>query len=509
VSARAAALAASAAAALGLVLAAGIAVAEDARLRVGSKRFTESYILGEVVRQTVEHVGTRAVHKAGLGGTGIVFAALEAGAIDLYPEYTGTIAREILDLEGNPSIDDLNRALASRGLAVAVPLGFNNTYALAMREQHAERLGVRTISDLARHRDLRFGLGPEFIARADGWAGVKAAYGLQHATPAGLDHGLAYEAIRAGRIDVMDIYSTDAKVRRFGLRVLVDDRGFFPKYDAVLLYRRDVPDRFPAAWRALQSLAGRIDAARMVELNAAAELEGKTFAAAARLLSGEPGDTAAPARAALWGALFDSDFLRLTREHLVLVFASLAAAVLIGLPLGVMAAKVPALGQGLIAAVGVIQTVPALALFAFLIAAMGTIGILPALVALFLYALLPIVRNTHAGMVGIRTSMREAALALGLGARDRLLLIELPLAAPTILAGVKTSAVINVGTATIAAFIGAGGYGERIVQGLALNDTMLMLAGALPAAALAILVQVVFEVLERWASPLSRAGSGS
>jgi len=503
------ALASGVGAAAGLALTTGAAQALDEPMQVGSKRFTESYILGEVVRQTAERAGVRAVHKAGLGGTGIVFAALETGAIDLYPEYTGTIAREILDLAGNPSIDELNRALVRRGLAVAVPLGFNNTYALAMRESHAQRLGVRRISDLARHPDLRLGLGPEFIARPDGWPGVKAAYGLPHATPPGLDHGLAYEAIGAGRIDVMDVYSTDAKITRFALRVLDDDRGFFPQYDAVLFYRRDLPDRFPAAWRSLQALEGRIDAARMIRLNSAAEIEGRTFAAAARLAIDEPEPGAAAIRGSLRAALFASDFARLTREHLVLVFVSLAAAVLIGLPLGVIAAKAPAVGQGVIAAVGVIQTVPALALFAFLIAAMGTIGILPALVALFLYALLPIVRNTHAGMAGIHKGMREAALALGLGARDRLLLIELPLAAPTILAGVKTSAVINVGTATIAAFIGAGGYGERIVQGLALNDTTLMLAGALPAAALAIVVQVAFEVLERWASPVSRAGAGS
>ncbi|MCZ7563448.1 MAG: ABC transporter permease subunit [Burkholderiales bacterium] len=495
------------AALVALALAAAPASAET--LRVGSKRFTESYILGEVVLQAAERAGVRATHKAGLGGTGIVFAALEAGAIDLYPEYTGTIAREILGLEGNPSIDELNAALATRGLAVGVPLGFNNTYALAMRERHAQALGVRTISDLARHPDVRLGLGPEFIARPDGWPGVKAAYGLPHPTPPALDHGLAYEAIAAGRIDVMDIYSTDAKIARFGLRVLADDRGFFPQYDAVLLHRHDVPERFPAAWRALQALEGRIDAERMIKLNAAAEIEGRTFAAAARLVFDDAPADAAATRGSLRNALFGGDLGRLTREHLVLVFASLAAAVLTGVPLGVVAAKAPAIGQAVMAAVGVIQTVPALALFAFLIAVMGTIGVGPALVALFLYALLPIVRNTHAGIAGIRRTMREAALALGLGVRDRLLLIELPLAAPAIVAGVKTSAVINVGTATIAAFIGAGGYGERIVQGLALNDTNLMLAGALPAAALAILAQAVFEVLERWASPVARAGVGS
>jgi osmoprotectant transport system permease protein len=474
---------------------AGAAHAQDAVLQIGSKRFTESYILGELLRAAAERAGARAEHKAGLGNTGIVFAALQAGAIDVYPEYTGTIAREIFKLGGNPTIAALDRRLAPLGLAIGVPLGFDNTYALAMREDRAAKLGVRAISDLARHPALRLGLSQEFLGRADGWPGLKRAYRLPFPTPAGLDHGLAYEAIDAGRIDVTDIYSTDAKIERFHLRVLEDDRGFFPKYEAVLLYRRDVPARFPVAWKAIADLEGRIDARRMIRMNAAAELGGKTFAQAAAPFFGDADGP--PGRRSYWSALAGPDLAKLTREHLVLVAASLAAAIALGVPLGVLAFKVRAAGQPILAAVGVIQTVPALALLAFLIAALGRIGTVPALVALFLYALLPIVRNTHAGLGGIRPGVRAAALALGLSARDRLIAVELPLAGPTILAGVKTSAVINVGTATIAAFIGAGGYGERIVQGLALNDNALLVAGALPAAALALLVQGAFEVAER------------
>jgi osmoprotectant transport system permease protein len=473
-------------------------------LQIGSKRFTESYILGEILRETAVRAGASAEHKAGLGNTGILVAALKAGAIDVYPEYTGTIAREVLKLDGEVSLADLDRRLAPMGFGVGVPLGFNNTYALAMRDDQAAKLGIRTISDLARHPGLKLGLSQEFIGRADGWPGVKRAYGLPHPTPSGLDHGLAYEAIAAGRIDVMDIYSTDAKIERFKLRVLEDDRGFFPKYDAVLFYRRDLPTRFPAAWQALAALEGKIDARSMIRMNAAAELEGRTFAQAAGLFFGESAVT--PGRG-YWGALIGPDLGKLTREHLVLVAVSLAAAVAIGVPLGVLAFKVRGAGQPILATVGVIQTVPALALLAFLIAALGRIGTVPALIALFLYALLPIVRNTHAGLEGIRPGMREAALALGLSARDRMLSVELPLAAPTILAGVKTSAVINVGTATIAAFIGAGGYGERIVQGLALNDNALLVAGALPAAVLALIVQGGFELVER-SFAWSRLGRG-
>lgn len=468
-------------------------------LRVGSKRFTESYILGEILAKAAG-----GEHKPGLGNTGIVYAALKAGSIDLYPEYTGTIAKEILKLDGSPDIEALDRALAPQGFGVAVRLGFNNSYALAMREERAQALGIRTLSELAKHPALKLGLSPEFIGRADGWPGLKAAYGLPFATPSGLDHGLAYEALAAGKIEVMDIYSTDAKIERYQLRVLADDRKYFPKYDAVLLYRRDVPQRFPEAWRALEKLAGRIDERNMIRMNAAAELQGRSFAEAAALLDAGDGPQRVVQRS-LFGALFGPDFWRLTGEHLLLVFVSLAASIALGVPLGVAAAKLPRAAQFILGTVGVIQTIPSLALFAFLIALVGTIGTFPALIALFLYALLPIVRSTQTGLAGIGTGMRQAAMALGLAPRERLRLIEVPLALPSILAGIKTSAVINVGTATIAAFIGAGGYGERIASGLALNDNVTLLAGAIPAAALALIVQGAFEIGERRFGWMARA----
>ena len=476
-------------------------------LKIGSKRFTESYILGEVLRQAA--AGTTAVeYRPGMGNTGILYAALKAGSIDLYPEYTGTIAREILKAEGNPSLAEIDGALARQGLGVAVKLGFNNGYALALREDRAAALGLRTLSELAKHPGLKLGLSQEFIGRADGWSGLRAAYRLPYATPSGLDHGLAYEAIAAGRIDVMDIYSTDAKIERFKLRVLEDDRDFFPRYDAVLFYRLDVPKRFPEAWRALQALEGRIDERRMMRMNAAAELEGRSFAQAAALLAPDARPQSAERRRFL-DVLFGPDFLRLTGEHLLLVFVSLAASIAVGLPLGVLAAKVPKTGAVIFGVVGVVQTIPSLALLAFLIALVGAIGTVPALVALFLYALLPIVRNTCTGLTGIPKGMRQAAMALGLSTRDRMRLVEVPLALPSILAGINTSAVINVGTATIAAFIGAGGYGERIASGLALNDNATLLAGAIPAAALALLIQGVFEIGERRFGWVGKARSRS
>jgi len=456
---------------------------------VGSKRFTESYILGEILAQVAG--GT---HKQGLGNTAILYEALKSGSVDVYPEYTGTIAREILKTDERLDLAALNARLAPLGLAASVPLGFSNSYALGA----AEKFPLRQISQLKAHPGLRFGLSHEFLGRRDGWPGLRAAYGLPQ-KPRGLDHGLAYEALAAGEVDLIDLYTTDAKIERFRIVVLEDDRRFFPPYDAVLLHRADAPKHFPEAFARLKELEGRIDAAAMRRLNARAEIDRLPFAAVA---SEFLGGGEASARRTLWSAVFAPDFPRLLAEHLGLVLGSLLAAVAAGVPLGIAAAKVRGLAQPVLALTGLLQTIPALALLAFLIPITGTIGVWPAMLALFLYALLPITRNTHAGLTQVPAGLRQAGMAMGLVPRQILFAIELPLALPTILAGVKTSAVINVGTVTIAAFIGAGGFGERISQGLALNDHTMLLAGALPAAALALAMHAAFEVAERF---LSRA----
>ena len=480
-------------------------------LHVGSKRFTESYVLGELLTRTASAGGAQAEHLKGLGNTAIVFAALQARSIDVYPEYLGTIDQEILKHTTPASIDTINRELAPMGLGVAVPLGFNNTYALALRSADATARGIRTLSDLLKQPGLKFGLSHEFLGRADGWPGMAQRYGLTQ-KPTGLDHGIAYEALASGQVDVIDIYSTDAKIAQLGLTVLEDDLRYFPRYDAVLLYRLDVATRFPKGWQAIEQLKGRITAADMIAMNAAVEIGGKSFATVAAdfmagtqaaenrgALAGTAGASklAVHARSSFLDKLFDDSLGRLTRQHLTLVLLSVALATLVGIPLGVLAAFVPRLEQTVMAVVGVLQTIPSLALLAMLIPLLGRIGTIPALIALFLYALLPIVRNTCTGVAQVPSGLRMAALALGLRKRDRLLYIDLPLAMPVILAGVKTAAVMSVGTATIAAFIGAGGFGERIAIGLALNDNGMLLAGAIPAAMLALLTQAAFELIER------------
>jgi len=483
---------------------------------VGSKRFTESYVLGEIVRLSAAAAGP-AEHRPGLGNTAVVLEALRAGAIDAYPEYLGTIDAEILGHRTPSSRTGIESELRAQGLGLAVPFGFSNGYALAMPQEAAGRLHVEKISDLADHPELVLGLSHEFLGRQDGWPGLSRHYGLAQ-RPLGIDHGLSYDAMASGRIAVTDVYTTDAQIRSRRLRVLEDDRAYFPRYDAVLLYRLDAAAAHPAQWKAIAALAGRIDVGTMIAMNARAELQHESFDAIARdFMAGRiDGGGGAAASASKEGAgqagrarfadrLLAPDLRRLLGQHLLLVGVAVGAACLLGIPLGAAAAAWPASEGPVMAVAGLLQTVPSLALLAMLIPLLGRIGTAPALVALTLYAVLPIARNTATGLKEVAPGLREAGTALGLTPSQRWRAIDLPLAAPTLMAGVKTAAVITVGTATIAAFVGAGGLGERIVTGLALNDHAMLLAGAVPAAALALVTQGVFGLLERAVTPSRRA----
>jgi osmoprotectant transport system permease protein len=456
---------------------------------VGSKKFTEGVILGEVARLALERAGVPATHRRELGGSRILWDALRAGSIDVYPDYTGTLRFEILSGQHLPSDAALPGALAAQGLAMSRPIGFSDGYALAMRADVARRLGIATISDLAKHPDLAVGLSNEFVDRQDGWPALSRAYGLGGLEVRGIDHDLAYRALAADQIAVTDAYTTDAELATYGLVVLRDDRNFFPRYDAVFVYRADLPAKAIAA---LNGLAGSIDEAEMRELNRKVTVDGLSETAAASLALGEQAQVS---DAGFWQRLRDR-----TLEHLWLVAVSLAAAVVIALPLGVIAARRPRLGALVLSATGVLQTIPSLALFVMLIPLLG-IGAAPTIAALFLYSLLPIVRNTHAGLTGIAPALIDSADALGLSRAARLRRIELPLALPTIMAGVRTAAVIAVGLATLGAIIGAGGYGQPILTGIRLNDTGLILEGAVPAAVMALVIEALFHLLQTAVTP--------
>lgn len=454
---------------------------------VGSKTFTESHLLGEVVAQLLEARGFAVERRLSLGGTLIAFEAVAAGELDVYPEYTGTLERAILHAP-DISRSELRSRLAAQGLDFAVALGFNNSYAVTVPQALARERGLQRISDLAAHPDLALGFSHEFLNRKDGWPALQALYQLPQ-RPTGIEHNLAYRALNSGALAATDAYSTDGELERYQLQLLEDDRGLFPVYDAGLLLRRDLD---PAALDVLRQLEGRIDERRMQALNSAVAVDGESpFDVAGRFLR----------EAGLVDEVRESEsrparILRHSGDHLRLTLVALVLASLVAIPLSVLVSRFARLASSLQYAAGLIQTVPALALLALLIPLLG-LGQATAILALFLYSLLPIVRNTLAGLTGVDPLLKEVARSMGMTRRQQLLRVELPLAAPMMVAGIRTAAVISIGTATLAAFVGAGGLGEPILTGLSLNDHRLILEGAIPAALLALATEFAFERLER------------
>jgi osmoprotectant transport system permease protein len=467
---------------------------------IGCKQDVEGTVLAEIMAQLLEDRGFAVERRFSLGGTLICFEALKRGSIDVYPEYSGTIEQAILRLPSRVSHAHMRAELGRRfNLEMLDFFGFSNTYALALSRATAERLDLKRISDLAGHPELRFGFSNEFKNRADGWLGLKSAYGLT-AEPVGMEHALTYSAIRDGKLDVTDAYSTDGDLKKFDLVLLEDDRRFFPGYLAMPLVRAELND---SAKRVLEELAGTMTAVEMQSLNQSVQEKKSLRDVAAQflqskgLLTGER-QAAAPAvaeRTIDWPFL-----LSCTLTHLKLTLLALVAGILVAIPLGAVVYRLGAVSRPVLYVTGILQTIPSIALLAFMIPLFG-IGAKPAIAALFLYSLLPILNNTVTALVSIDPVLRKVSVGMGLTAWQRLRYIELPLAASTILVGIKTAAVINIGTATLAAFIGAGGLGEPIVTGLALNDPNLILQGAIPAALLAVLTELAFELLQRVVVP--------
>lgn len=464
------------------------ALAADTPVIIGSKNFTESYLLAEMMAQLLETRGVLVRRQFGFGGTKVSFQALVNGEIDAYPEYTGTIALVILDGDSDMNSVDIRAGLEPMGLEILAPLGFNNTYAVAVAADIAETRRLGKISDLALHTDLRAGFSHEFRGRPDGWPGLAESYGLSLNT-SGIEHGLAYQAIAERKIDLTDAYSTDGELNRYDLVLLDDNKNYFPSYLAVPLVRRQLD---LGAKIILNSMAGRLTNVRMRELNAAVVIDKLSFAAVAAgflqsegLIDKRPGTDEG-----MWTQL-----RRNTLRHLQLTIIALTMACVAGTGLALGVYRSGRASGLVLYLAGLIQTVPSIALLALMIPLLG-VGVLPAIVALFLYSLLPILRNAITALTTIDPVYRQVAEAMGLTRRQQLRHVLMPLAYPHILAGIRTAAVISIGTATLAAFIGAGGLGEPIVTGLALNNTGLILQGAIPAALLAVATEIAFSGLE-------------
>ena len=469
------------------------------KIRIASKAFPESWVLGEACRQLASESGAQVEYTKSLGATEIIYQALKQGSIDVYPEYTGTIKQVFLKRLQHPGDADALETLALDGLGMSYSLGFSNSYALAVP---AGLPGVETISDLVRFPLLRYAVNQEFVGRQDGWQGLAKSYGLKPKNFTEMQHELCYAAIAGGKADVIDVYTTDAQVDKLGLRVLTDDRNYFPRYDAVLLYRADLPSRCPRAWASLQQLVGRISEADMRKANYKLVVENQDAAQAGAFLLKQcvPNRDQVVLNTSVQRGWNWSMMGQRTLRHLELVSLSLLIAIGVGIPLGVLASRSARMAQLTLSLASLLQTIPSLALLAFVVPVTG-VGPAPALLALFVYSLLPIVRNTYMGLTNLPGNLSEAAEALGLPPQAQLWRIRLPMASPSIMAGIKTSAVINVGTATLAALVGAGGLGESILQGISLLDHQLIFQGAVPAAALALLAQGFFDQVEKWVVP--------
>jgi osmoprotectant transport system permease protein len=473
--------------------------------------------------QLLESRGISVERRPGLGASEIAFGALRTGAIDAYPEYTGTGLVAVLHDSLPDSVMADSRAVFAHvarrfadeyGLRWLPPLGFQNTYAIAVTRATANKYHLRTLSDLARESPhLTAGFTADFMGRSDGLVGLSRVYGLHPRAVRPLAPAVKYQALASGAVDVIDGYSTDGLLARYDLVTLIDDRHFFPPYEAAALVNGKLESQTPNAVAALTLLSGRLDEKTMRQLNRRVEVDGEDVrvVAADELKSlGLIGGRQSTARVErshsgfaryMWDRR--SDLTVLTLRHLLLVGLALLAAVIAAVPLGLFLERTRPLAEPSIGALGVLQTIPSIALLAFMIPLLG-VGVIPALVALWLYALYPIARGTYTGVRDADPDAVAAAEALGTTPVQRLMWVRLPLAAPVIMAGIRTAAVITVGAATLAAFIGAGGLGEPIVAGLALADTRMILSGALPAAALALVVDGVLGLVERLIAPAHR-----
>ncbi len=486
-------------------------------VRIGSKNFTEQEILGELVAQLIErHTDLRVERTFGLGGTGVCHAALVAGELDIYVEYTGTALLNVLKHEVRTNTDDAYQIVAKAyrqrfELEWLPPMGFNNTYAITVRATHADEHGWHAISDLSNVADrLSAGFTAEFMERPDGYPGLRRAYGLDFGRTADLDPGLMYKALADGQVDVICAFATDGRIAAYDLRVLLDDSSFFPPYDAAPVIRSALLREHPEVRDALAALAGTISDQAMRRLNYAVDELRKTPSSVANewiesRAVGIPQSTADATTprtdgvVGFWATVTTrrAELWQKVLEHLGLSALAMAIAILIGVPTGIFIHRHRAALPLVLGATEIVQTIPSLAMLAFLFAVYGILGMTPAVTALVLYALLPIVVNTFTGLKELSPEIIEAADGVGMSGRQRLWMVELPLALPMIVAGIRTSTVWTIGIATLSTYIGAGGLGDFISRGLARNDPRLTLLGAVPAAMMAVVLSLGIRLIER------------
>ena len=491
---------------VGLLLCCRAALAAPGdRVVIASKAFPESRLLAEIMAQLIEaKTDLKVERKYGLGGTMICFTAITTGEIDIYPEYTGTALLSILKAElGAARHPDTIFERVKTDFAEQYQLewlgrfGFSNGYALAARPE----LGVEKISDLKAIQDqIRVRFQHEFLDRSDGYPAIQQRYGITFKDVQGMEHGLAYPALDQDKIDLMDAYTTDGPLNKIKVKLLEDDLQLFPPYDAAPVIRSETLTKFPQLRTLLMQLEGKIPQPRIVAMNdQIMSKEKQNEEAASSFLVSEGLLREDEAVKLTWRDDVRS-FLGMLGDHLLLTLTATILATVCGVWLGLYISRNERFAAPILGAAGVLQTIPSLAMLAFMIPLLGT-GMIPAISALFLYALLPIVRNTYTGITSIPEELKDAGTGMGMTPKQLLFQLELPLATRTIMAGIRTALVISVGTATLGAFIGAGGFGDPINTGLQNDDKVMILWGAIPAALLALGCDALMAWLEKRIGP--------
>ncbi|MAF77885.1 MAG: hypothetical protein CME60_06955 [Halobacteriovoraceae bacterium] len=484
-------------------------------IKVGSKIFTEGQILGEmmtlVLNEKLDHPATAQLN---FGGTKVVFDALLGGDIDIYPEYTGTGYVFILKKEN--LIRDPERIYKEVALAYkeryqilwSPPMGFNNSYALVVRKDDPRFSGISKLSQLPKDlRPFRYASPHEFMERTDGFRSFKDFYQFQFdpSQIMGMDAGLMYSALKEKQVDMIMAYATDGRIEAYHLKTIKDDLHFFPPYWAAWNFKEKTLKKYPILKEATELFHNLISEEEMIQMNAAVDEYKRSPKEVARnflikkgILTGKVNTKSSHSKRGVLEFLYQKRFYlyKIMKEHIQLSSLSLFLAILISLPLGILLTRYQKISGPVFAVINTLQTIPSLALLGLLIPLTG-IGFVPAITALFLYCLLPLIRNTYTGIQGVDSKYIEASKGMGLTSFQILKTVEIPLALPVILAGVRTSSVIVIGTATLAALVGAGGLGEPIFRGVATINSSLILLGAIPSALLAILVDKALSLAER------------
>ena len=480
-------------------------------LVIGSKTFTENILLGELLAVLLEEKYQQKVErKLNIGGTKLVFDALNSKQIDVYPDYTGTGYTMILKLSGETRAEKIYQIVKQNFLKKfqihwSPPLGFNNTYTLALQKDDARFKSVNQISELkGKEQNLSLAVGHEFMEREDGYDSFTRMYQLNF--PKNKIHtmnpALMYSALKNKKADLIMAYSTNGKIKSYNLKTLEDDKNFFPPYHAAYLTRLGVLKQFPSLKKAFQELKGNINEKEMTNLNYQMEqrkdkpaLLAKNFLIKKNILNKK---IVQFKKQNLIGYYFSKRdyFFKIFIEHLVLTFSALFLSLFLSIPIGILSARKKSLEKIVFPIVNTFQTIPGLALLGLLIPFLG-IGYAPAILTLFIYSLLPLIRNTYEGIKGVDRDCIEVSIGMGLTPWQVLKKVEIPMALPVIIAGVRTSTVIVVGTATLAALVGAGGLGDPIFRGIATVNSKLIFLGAVPAALLAIVLDKALSLTEK------------